>query len=74
MKDLGVTRLRSGGRGDLIVHIEVHTPTKLKRDEEELLKKLGELRGEKPGAAVIHSRNDKHASGLFARFRDAFGR
>jgi molecular chaperone DnaJ len=74
LKDLGMTRLRSGGRGDLVVHVEVHTPTKLKREEEELLKKLGELRGEKPGAAVIHSRSDKHASGLFARFRDAFGR
>jgi molecular chaperone DnaJ len=74
LKDLGMTKLRSGGRGDLIVHLEVHTPTKLKKDEEELLKKLADLRGEKPGAFTLHTRNDKSAAGLFSRFRDAFNR
>jgi molecular chaperone DnaJ len=44
LKDLGIARLRGGGRGDLTAHLEVATPTKLSREEEELLKKLAALR------------------------------
>ena len=75
LKGLGITRLRGNGRGDLIVHVEVATPQKLKRDEEELLKKFAELRGEKSGHVEIHSR-DKHSHehGFFSKFRDAFNR
>ena len=36
-------------RGDLIVHVEVQTPTKLKREQEELLQKFAHARGEKDG-------------------------
>lgn len=43
---LGVPRLRSRGRGDLLVHIVVDTPTKLSKEEEELLRQFAELRGE----------------------------
>ena len=46
LKGLGVTRLRGSGRGDLIVHIEVITPTKLNREQEDLLRKFAALRGE----------------------------
>jgi len=53
IKGKGMTRLRHGGRGDLIVHIEVATPTKLNREEEDLLKKFAELRGEKSGDAHV---------------------
>lgn len=35
----GVTHLRGGGRGDLIVHVEVQTPTKLDPEQEELLRR-----------------------------------
>src|SRR4029078_3517554 len=36
----GVTHLRGGGRGDLIVHVEVQTPTKLDPEQERLLREL----------------------------------
>jgi len=73
LKNLGVTHLRGGGRGDFIVHIDVTTPHKLKKDEEELLKKLASLRGEKEDSVTIHKRDEKE-HGFFARVRDAFGR
>lgn len=68
VKGKGVTRLRSGGRGDLIVHVEVHTPTKLNKEQEELLSKFARLRGEKEGDAQMQ----RHDGGLFNKFRDAF--
>jgi molecular chaperone DnaJ len=43
---LGVPRLRSRGRGDLLVHMVVDTPAKLSKEEDELLRRLAELRGE----------------------------
>jgi molecular chaperone DnaJ len=70
IKGKGMTRLRSNHRGDLIVHIEVQTPTKLSRDEEELLKKFADLRGEKVGDG--HVKN--HDGSRFSKFRDAFNR
>ncbi len=68
VKGKGVTRLRSGGRGDLVVHVEVHTPTKLNREEEALLKKFAELRGETKGDAHIKT----HDGGIFSKLKGAF--
>ena len=68
VKGKGMTRLRHGGRGDLIVHIEVATPTKLSREEEELLRKFAELRGEKAGDAHLKS----HDGGIFSKIKGAF--
>ena len=70
MKSKGVTHLRGGGRGDLIVHVEVHTPIKLNKEQEELMKKFASLRGEKDGDAQVQG----HDGGFFSKFRDAFGR
>lgn len=44
----GMSRLGRRGRGDLIVSVGVDVPTDLTKEERELLKKFGELRGEKP--------------------------
>jgi molecular chaperone DnaJ len=46
LSGLGVPRLRGRGRGDILIQITVDTPTKLSREEEDLLRKLAELRGE----------------------------
>jgi molecular chaperone DnaJ len=70
IKGKGMTRLRSNHRGDLLVHIEVQTPTKLNREEEELLKKFAEIRGEKVGEGHVKD----HDGSLFSKFRDAFNR
>jgi molecular chaperone DnaJ len=70
VKGKGVTHLRRGPRGDLIVHVEVNTPTKLNKAEEELMRKFSELRGEKAGEVEIK----EHDQGFFHKLRDAFGR
>jgi molecular chaperone DnaJ len=57
---LGVPRLRGRGRGDILVQVAVDTPTKLSREEEELVRKWAELRGESVAAP---------AEGFFSRLR-----
>jgi molecular chaperone DnaJ len=46
VKGKGVPSLRGRRRGDLLVRIEVEVPSKLRPEEEELLRRLAELRGE----------------------------
>jgi molecular chaperone DnaJ len=62
----GVPRLRSTTRGDLLVHVEVRTPTRLDDTQEKLLRELAALRNEE--ISVNGAR-----SGLFSKMRDAFG-
>ena len=66
----GMARLRAATRGDLIVHVEVQTPNKLNREQEELLRKFATARGEKPVDVKIKGLEQ----GFFSKFRDAFGR
>ena len=70
LKNKGVTHLRHKSRGDLIVHIEVEIPKKLSKQEEELIRKFAQLRGEKTGDAEMQ----KESGGFFTRFKDVFGR
>ncbi|HEY1967960.1 MAG TPA: molecular chaperone DnaJ [Pseudonocardia sp.] len=70
LRGRGMPRLRStgrvDGRGDLMVHIEVVTPTKLDARQTELLRELAALRGdEQPDLAA----NGRNAGGLFSRLR-----
>lgn len=48
MRGQGMPNVRSGRKGDLQVQVFVRTPTKLSERQEELLKELGELIGDKP--------------------------
>ncbi len=69
LRGLGVTHLRGSGRGDIIIHAMVQTPTKLSHEQEDLLRKLAELRGEeKPTGRIT---NPAEGS-LFGKLRDAF--
>jgi molecular chaperone DnaJ len=68
MRSLGVTHLRGSGRGDLIAHIEVQTPTRLDAEQEELLQRLAELRGEERP----EGRLTPNSHGLFGKLRGAF--
>ena len=43
LRGLGAQRVNSSGRGDLIVHISVHTPAKLTREQKRLLEQLREI-------------------------------
>lgn len=47
MKGLGVHRLGQRNRGDLIVVVDVSIPAQLSDEEEDLLRRFAELRGEK---------------------------
>lgn len=64
----GVQRLNESGRGDLLIHVNVETPMKLDPEQEELLRKLSELRGEErpPGKFAPGQQ------GFFSRLKDAF--
>jgi molecular chaperone DnaJ len=70
LKGHGMTRLRSGSRGDLIVHIVVMTPTKLSREQEKLLKEFAKSRGEVVGESHTKDKNQS----FMGKFRDTFGR
>lgn len=47
----GMPRLRRRGRGDLFVHVGVAIPTDLDGDQEDLLRRYAEARGEAPAPA-----------------------
>jgi molecular chaperone DnaJ len=68
MYALGVQHLNDSGRGDLIIHVTVETPTKLDEAQETLMRQLATLRGEEapPG------RFAPGQQGFFSRLRDAF--
>lgn len=61
----GIPHLRGVGRGDLHVHVEVRTPTKLDVEQERLLRELARLRDEERPSGG-------RSGGLFSRMRDAF--
>jgi molecular chaperone DnaJ len=65
----GIPHLRSTGRGDLIVHLEVLTPTKLDEMQEEMLRELARLRGEEQPTGNLKTGQP----GLFSKIRDVFG-
>jgi molecular chaperone DnaJ len=62
----GVPHLRGTGRGDLHVHLDVRTPTKLDAEQEQLLKEFARARGEEVAEL------SKQKGGFFSTLRDAF--
>jgi len=72
LRQKGVTHLRASGRGDLHVHVDVQTPTKLDERQEELLRELAGLRGEERPAGTVQASHPGQGGGLFSRLRDAF--
>jgi molecular chaperone DnaJ len=65
LRGKGVPRLRSSARGDLYVHVDVRTPTRLDDEQERLLRELAGLRNEDVSVGGKQS-------GLFGKVRDAF--
>jgi molecular chaperone DnaJ len=64
LRGRGVPRLGGRGRGDLVVRVVVDVPDDLGDEEESLLRRLAELRGEDVAPA--------DAKGFFSRVRSAF--
>ncbi|MFL6169427.1 MAG: DnaJ C-terminal domain-containing protein, partial [Ornithinibacter sp.] len=69
LRGLGVTHLRGTGRGDLVVHTMVQTPTRLDAEQEQLLHQLAAVRGEERPEGRIA--NPAEGS-IFGKLRDAF--
>jgi molecular chaperone DnaJ len=69
LRGYGVPSLRSQARGDIVVTVEVETPTRLDDRQEELLRELAALRHEQSPDGKLHP---THKS-MFGRLRDAFG-
>jgi molecular chaperone DnaJ len=69
LRGYGVPSLRSQARGDIVVTIEVETPTRLDDRQQELLRELASLRHEETPDGRIQP---AHKS-MFGRLRDAFG-
>ena len=68
LRGKGVTHLRGTGRGDLLVHAGIQTPTRLTPEQEDVLRQLAVLRGEeRPVGRLTPASN-----GLFGKLRDAF--
>jgi len=65
---LGVKHLSGSGRGDLIIHVTVETPTRLDAEQEKLLRDLAKLRGEEAPPGKFQPGQQ----GFFSRLRDAF--
>lgn len=63
LRGLGVPNVERRGRGDMLLEVVVETPEAENEEQEELLRRLAELRGE----AVADP-----DSGLFSRLRSAF--
>jgi len=74
LRGRGVPHLNRGvGRGDLHVHIEVTTPTRLDAEQERLLRELAALREEQnPQITVTNPVTSANGQGLFSRLRGAF--
>jgi molecular chaperone DnaJ len=69
----GVPHLSRGvGRGDLHVHLDVETPSRLDDEQERLLRELARVRGEEQ--PVIRATASDQGGGLFSRLRDAFNK
>jgi molecular chaperone DnaJ len=65
---LGVKHLSGTGRGDLIIHVTVETPSRLDAEQEKLMRDLAKLRGEEAPPGKFQPGQQ----GFFSRLRDAF--
>jgi molecular chaperone DnaJ len=63
LRGLGVPRLQGGGRGDLYVHVEVKTPSKLTREQKKLFEQLRE---------TLPVENEPHEKGILDKVKDYF--
>jgi molecular chaperone DnaJ len=65
IKNFGVPYLRGTGRGDMLVHTKVQTPTNLNEDQKRLMRELAKTFGE-PTA-------EQQEKGFFGKIKEAFG-
>ena len=66
LRERGTEHLRSAGRGDLVVTLDVATPRDLDEEQQELLRRLAEIRGEVRPAGRLAPAHQ----GMFSKLRD----
>lgn len=66
----GVPHLRGAGRGDIHVHLDVQTPTRLDDEQTALIRQLAALRDEERPMGQVQPAGGQ--TGLFSRLKDAF--
>jgi molecular chaperone DnaJ len=59
----GVAGVNSSSRGDIVVHVQLKTPTKLTREQKRMLEEL---------ADTLPVDNEPHEKSLFAKVKDMF--
>jgi molecular chaperone DnaJ len=63
VRGMGVPHLRGGGRGDMIVHVNVVTPKNLTKEQKDLLKQLAQSMG-----STVKPQEDR---GIMGKLKDA---
>lgn len=63
VRGLGVPRLQGSGRGDLVVHVDVKTPTRLSREQRRLFEQLRE---------TLPEENEPNEKGLLDKVKEYF--
>jgi molecular chaperone DnaJ len=63
LKQLGVPKLNSSGRGDLFIHLAVNVPQKLTREQKKLLEQLRD---------ILPAENEPDEKGLLDKVKDYF--
>lgn len=69
LRGKGMPNVHGGAAGDLLVHLDVQTPTHLSRKQREALERLRELQKDSP--ELVHADNATGGS-LFSKLRNAF--
>jgi molecular chaperone DnaJ len=59
----GIPVLNGHGKGDLLVRVMVHTPTKLSKQQRDLLKQLGE---------TLDVENKPHTRSILSKMKEMF--
>ena len=74
LPNLGVTKLRSKDRGNVIVHVLVKTPTKLSDEERALVEKFAKLHDSDVKQVQQSSLNEQSGErkGFFSKLKEAF--
>lgn len=67
---LGMPRLRTGHRGDIVAHLDVVVPARLDAKQAEALRAFSALRDK--DALELVSTKSHNSSGLFSKLRDVF--
>jgi molecular chaperone DnaJ len=63
LRGLGVPNLNGGGRGDIVVHVQVRVPEKLNREQRRLFEQLAE---------TLPQENEPDDKGLLQKFKEFF--